>query len=43
MPEIVRFGDEGPGHSSYLVDLGHGRASVIDPPRIRDQRLAPAT
>lgn len=32
--EIVDFVDEGLGHSSYLVDLGDGRALVVDPPRI---------
>src|SRR5438552_2103503 len=29
--------DEGLGHSSYLVDLGDGRALVVDPPRIPDR------
>jgi glyoxylase-like metal-dependent hydrolase (beta-lactamase superfamily II)/rhodanese-related sulfurtransferase len=32
--EIVDFVDEGLGHSSYLVDLGDGRALVVDPPRL---------
>lgn len=30
---IVAFVDEGLGHSSYLVDLGDGRALVVDPSR----------
>ncbi len=30
---IHHFVDEGLGHSSYLVELGDGRAAVIDPPR----------
>lgn len=33
MPEIVAFVDEGLGNSSYLVDLGDGRALAIDPSR----------
>ncbi|MGH7686251.1 MAG: MBL fold metallo-hydrolase [Candidatus Dormibacteria bacterium] len=33
MPEIVPFVDEGLGNSSYLVDLGGGRALVIDASR----------
>ncbi|HEX2736937.1 MAG TPA: MBL fold metallo-hydrolase, partial [Acidimicrobiia bacterium] len=33
-PTIVEFVDEGLGHSSYLVDLGDGRALVIDPARL---------
>jgi glyoxylase-like metal-dependent hydrolase (beta-lactamase superfamily II)/rhodanese-related sulfurtransferase len=32
--EVVGFVDEGLGHSSYLVDLGDGRALVVDPPRL---------
>lgn len=32
--EIVSFVDEGLGHSYHLVDLGHGGALVIDPPRL---------
>jgi len=32
--EILSFVDEGLGHSSYLVDLGDGRALVVDPPRL---------
>ncbi len=42
MTEIVTFVDEGLGHSSYLVDLGDGRALVVDPPRIPDQHVAEA-
>jgi glyoxylase-like metal-dependent hydrolase (beta-lactamase superfamily II)/rhodanese-related sulfurtransferase len=42
MTEIVTFVDEGLGHSSYLVDLGDGRALVIDPPRIPDRHLEAA-
>ncbi len=30
---IASFVDEGLGNSSYLVDLGDGRAFVLDPPR----------
>jgi hydroxyacylglutathione hydrolase len=36
---IETFVDEGLGHSSFLVDLGDGRALVIDPPRIPDRHL----
>lgn len=39
---IISFVDEGLGHSSYLVDLGDGRALVIDPPRFPDRHLAAA-
>lgn len=39
---IITFVDEGLGHSSYLVDLGDGRALVIDPPRFPDRQLAAA-
>ena len=42
MTEIVTFVDEGLGHSSYLVDLGDGRALVVDPPRIPDRHVAEA-
>ncbi len=42
MTEVVTFVDEGLGHSSYLVDLGDGRALVVDPPRIPDQHVAEA-
>ncbi len=41
-PDIVSFVDEGLGHSSYLVDLGDGRALVIDPPRFPDAHLRAA-
>ena len=37
MTTILPFVDEGLGHSSYLVDLGDGRALVVDPPRIPDR------
>ena len=39
---IISSVDEGLGHSSYLVDLGDGRALVIDPPRfpVAHQRVA---
>ena len=39
MTEIVTFVDEGLGHSSYLVDLGDGRALVVDPPRIPNRHV----
>jgi hydroxyacylglutathione hydrolase len=42
MTQIVTFVDEGLGHSSYLVDLGDGRALVVDPPRIPDRHIAEA-
>jgi hydroxyacylglutathione hydrolase len=42
MTEIVPFVDEGLGHSSYLVDLGDGRALVVDPPRIPSPHVAEA-
>jgi glyoxylase-like metal-dependent hydrolase (beta-lactamase superfamily II)/rhodanese-related sulfurtransferase len=42
MTEIVAFVDEGLGHSSYLVDLGDGRALIVDPPRIPDRHIAEA-
>jgi hydroxyacylglutathione hydrolase len=32
-PEPVAFVDEGLGNSSYLIDIGDGRAVVIDPSR----------
>lgn len=32
-PEIVALVDEGLGNSSYVVDLGDGRAMVVDPAR----------
>lgn len=37
--EVVSFVDEGLGHSSYLVDLGDGRALVVDPPRLPLEHL----
>ncbi len=40
--EIVDFVDEGLGHSSYLVDLGDGRALVVDPPRIPTPHVSAA-
>jgi len=40
--KIVDFVDEGLGHSSYLVDLGDGRALVVDPPRIPVAHLGAA-
>jgi hydroxyacylglutathione hydrolase len=39
---IAAFVDEGLGHSSYLVDLGDGRALVVDPPRLPTAQLAAA-
>jgi hydroxyacylglutathione hydrolase len=42
MTEIVAFVDEGLGHSSYLVDLGDGRALVVDPPRVPNRHVAEA-
>jgi hydroxyacylglutathione hydrolase len=30
MPAVVGLVDEGPGNSAYLVDLGDGRALVVD-------------
>jgi hypothetical protein len=36
--EIVSLADEGLGISSYLVDLGDGRALAVDPER--DEKLA---
>src|SRR5881392_38650 len=42
MISIETFVDEGLGHSSFLVDLGDGRALVVDPPRIPDLQLAAA-
>lgn len=39
---IMSFVDEGLGHSSYLIDLGDGRALIIDPPRFPDRHLAAA-
>jgi hydroxyacylglutathione hydrolase len=31
--DITSFNDEGLGNSSHVIDLGDGRAAVIDPPR----------
>jgi hydroxyacylglutathione hydrolase len=31
--KIYDFVDEGLGHSSYVIDLGHGNAAIVDPPR----------
>jgi hydroxyacylglutathione hydrolase len=42
MDGIRMFVDEGLGHSSYLVDLGHGTAAIIDPPRFPTEHLATA-
>lgn len=39
-PEVVALVDEGLGNSSYLVDLGGGRALVVDPPRDPSRHLA---
>lgn len=39
---IMSFVDEGLGHSSYLVDLGDGRALVVDPPRLPGRQQAVA-
>jgi len=33
MPDVIAIVDEGLGNSSYLVDLGDGRALAIDPAR----------
>lgn len=40
--KIVDFVDEGLGHSSYLVDLGDGRALVVDPPRLPSAHIEAA-
>jgi glyoxylase-like metal-dependent hydrolase (beta-lactamase superfamily II)/rhodanese-related sulfurtransferase len=39
---VTTFVDEGLGHASYLVDLGSGRALVIDPPRMPTAQLKTA-
>src|SRR5207302_6281834 len=39
-PAVVALVDEGLGNSSYLVDLGDGRALVVDPPRDPTRHLA---
>ena len=41
-PEPVAFVDDGLGNSSYLVDLGDGRALVVDPARHPGGYLAEA-
>ncbi|MDP1804137.1 MAG: MBL fold metallo-hydrolase, partial [Acidimicrobiales bacterium] len=41
-PEIVALVDEGLGNSSYVVDLGDGRAMVVDPARDPGPYLAEA-
>lgn len=41
-PRIVSFVNEGLGHSSYLADLGDGRALVVDPTRIPSAQRAHA-
>lgn len=41
-PTVVALVDEGLGNSSYLVDLGDGRALAIDPPRDPTGHLAAA-
>ena len=41
MVTIIPFVDEGLGNSSYLVDLGDGRALVVDPSRDVSPYLAP--
>lgn len=41
-PEIAALVDEGLGNSSYLVDLGDGRAMVVDPSRDPTPYLAEA-
>lgn len=43
MPEILPLVDEGLGNSSYLVDLGDGRALAVDPSRDPAPYLAEAT
>jgi hydroxyacylglutathione hydrolase len=41
--EIRTFVDEGLGHSSYLLDLGDGTATIIDPPRFPTPHLSAAS
>jgi glyoxylase-like metal-dependent hydrolase (beta-lactamase superfamily II)/rhodanese-related sulfurtransferase len=41
-PDVVALVDEGLGNSSYLVDLGNGRALAIDPSRDPGPYLAEA-
>ncbi|MGD9999782.1 MAG: rhodanese-like domain-containing protein [Acidimicrobiia bacterium] len=40
--QIHEFVDEGLGHSSYVIDLDHGTAAIVDPPRfpIAHEQLA---
>ena len=42
MTEVLSFVDEGLGHSSFFVDLGEGRALVVDPPRGVDSHVTEA-
>ncbi|HTL83894.1 MAG TPA: MBL fold metallo-hydrolase [Acidimicrobiia bacterium] len=42
MVDVVAFLDEGLGHSSYVVDLGDGRALAVDPPRFPEAHIAEA-
>jgi hydroxyacylglutathione hydrolase len=42
LPAVVPVIDEGLGNSSYLVDLGDGRAMVVDPARDPQPHLAEA-
>ncbi len=42
MIDVLSFVDEGLGHSSYLVDLGDGRALAVDPPRLPSAHTAAA-
>ena len=42
MPTIIPIVDEGLGNSAYLVDLGDGRALVVDPARDPSPYLAAA-
>ena len=39
MPDIQAIIDEGLGNSSYLVDLGDGRALIVDPSRVPGHHL----
>jgi glyoxylase-like metal-dependent hydrolase (beta-lactamase superfamily II)/rhodanese-related sulfurtransferase len=43
MPDIDAVVDEGLGNSAYLVDLGNGRALVVDPARDPSAYLAAAS
>jgi hydroxyacylglutathione hydrolase len=42
MARIRMFVDEGLGHSSYLIDLGHATAAIVDPPRFPIEQVAAA-